>query len=510
MSDTSSNNDTNDSNSFSSNIVLGLNTNNFKFTENYQQIIENINLCKKIINNYKKWYEDLKYSIANFIKKLNNYCINLQDLINNTNTDLEWDVNFTSFQNCNKLYNLQSINEAIDNENLKKEGIKQSSNIYLKFLDFFSLNNNTISKKRFLEKNDFNKNLNSNINISKTIEKMDKMRLIHRNEDREIMDSEYICFSPLNDKNNMLFGNKKGEVEIYDFRDNNNGNEEKYKLLLRIKVLNNEVKYICNIDEDLFAVSERKNIIKIIELKLNIPQYSIIQTIILDDYDDINIYSMISLPLFSFQEKRNFLCIATDKNILIYKSNKAPKYLNNPHNENNEMNLSFELYKTLELYTLTHCLIVVSNKYLVAACPNDNSIKFFDMTNDFIQDANIDDINMTRGSNIFTLIPNENILIVACDNGFKFISIEMKTIYKSVDFGFQILSIDMLNENNIISCCSEGKRNKINQYEINKKNMELKKISQRTNKNNDEIWKLQKINGRIFFINNQNIVNFLE
>ena len=508
MSDTSSNKDNNDTND-SSNIVVGLFTNNYKYTEDYKQIIENIILSKKILEKYKKWYEDLKHSISHFIKKLDNYCKNLQDIINNTNTNLEWEVNFTLFQNSNKIYNLQSINEAIDNENLKKEGIKNSSIIYLKFLDFFSLNNNTISKRQFLENNDLNKNLNLNSNNSKKIEKMGKMRLIHRDENKVKMDSEYTCFSPLNDNNYMVFGNKKGEIEIYDFRDNNNQNEVKYQLLLRIKVLNDEVKYICEIDEDLLAVSERKNIIKIIEFNKNLIQYSIIQTISLDDYDDINIYSMISLPLFSSQEKRNFLCIASDKNILIYKSNKIPKYLNNPHNVNNEVNLSFELYKTIELYTLTHCLIEV-DKYLIAACPNDNSIKFFDKTNDFIQDANIDDINMTRGSNILTLIPNENILIVACDNGFKFISIEMRTIYKSVDFGFQILSIDMLNKNNIISCCSKGIRNTINQYEINKKNMELTKISQRTTRSNDEIWKLQKINGRIFFIDNQKIVNFLE
>ena len=122
---------------------------------------------------------------------------------------------------------------------------------------------------------------------------------------------------------------------------------------------------------------------------------------------------MISLPLFSSQEKKHFLCVATDKNILIFKSNKSPKYLNNPDNGNDEENLSFEFYKSIELYTLTHCLIEANNKYLIAACPNENAIKFFDMTNDFIEVANLDDINVTHGSNIFTVMPNEKKLIVS-------------------------------------------------------------------------------------------------
>ena len=334
---------------------------------------------------------------------------------------------------------------------------------------------------------------------------MDKMRLIHRNENKEKMDSEYTSFSSFNYKNYMLFGNKKGEVEIYDFNNHNDSsNEVKYKLLLRIKVLDDEVKNICELDEDLFAVSYRKNIIKIVKCNDNITNYSIIQTINLDDYDDVNINSMIS---FSSQEKRHFLCIATKQSIVIYKSNKIPKCFYAPDNENNEDNLTFELYKTIELFTPVNCLIKADNKYLVCSCPNEDSIKFFDITKDFNEEANIDDINITNGSNIFTLIPNDNNLIVACNDGLKFISIKLKKIYKSFNLGYKILSIDMINENNIVCCCSEGKKNLINQYEINNNNVE--KISQKKNKNNDEIWKLQTINDKIFFIDNQKIINFL-
>ena len=164
--------------------------------------------------------------------------------------------------------------------------------------------------------------------------------------------------------------------------------------------------------------------------------------------------------------------------------------------------------KDIKLNTLVHCLIESNNKYLIAACPNDNSIKFFDKTNDFIQDANIDDINMTRGSNILTLIPNKNLLVVACYDGIKIISIKKKKIIKSYN-EYSILSLDMFNDNTIICCCSKENKNIINQYEINQSNFELKKISQRRTNNNDEIWKLQKINKKIYFLDNQKNINFL-
>ena len=82
---------------------------------------------------------------------------------------------------------------------------------------------------------------------------------------------------------------------------NDENKVEKHHSKSRINVFNDEIKYICELDEDLFAVSQRKNEIKIIK------NYSIIQTINIDDYDDLYIYSMISLPNLSSKEK-NFSC----------------------------------------------------------------------------------------------------------------------------------------------------------------------------------------------------------
>ena len=67
----------------------------------------------------------------------------------------------------------------------------------------------------------------------------------------------------------------------------------------------------------------------------------------------------------------------------------------------------------------------------------------------------------------------------------------------------------MFNENNIICFCSEKDKNIIKQYQIDEEKFEFKKVSQKRTNNNDEIWKLQRINDKIFFINNEKRVLML-
>ena len=132
------------------------------------------------------------------------------------------------------------------------------------------------------------------------------------------------------------------------------------------------------------------------------------------------------------------------------------------------------------------------------------------MSNEF-EKSIVTDINMTSGSNIFALIPNKNLLAVACVDGFKLISVEKKKKFKSVHCNYSVLSLDMFNENNIICCCSEKGKNKniINQYQIDEEKFEFKKVSEKRTINNDEIWKLQRINDKIFFIDNNKRVLML-
>ena len=484
--------DLSDTTSDSENNEIFLNQKKYQNTKDYKQTIKNdISKMKEdltnLFNKYLKYIETLKNNVNKYLER------NLEQLMNNIDV---MEINYSSIEkNLKKV--LQSINEVINIDNIKKEEIEKS------LINYFP-------EKQIIKNESFQK-----LKVKKTvigsepkIENMKKMRLVHKNQDNKI-NTEYTCYSPLNDKNYMIFGNTKGEVEIYNFNNSSiNEDEEKYVLRLRIKAFNDEVKNICELDKDLFAVSGRNNEIKIIECQDNISKYKIIQTIYINDYDDSNIYSMISLPLLSSQKNKHFLSVATDTNILIYQSNKTPKFLNYFDNENYQ-DLSFELYKTIELYTLTCCLIEANNKYLFAACPKEESIKIFDMTNDFIEDKTIEDINLTFGNNIFTVIPNKDKLIVACKDGFKYISISKKKKFKSIHCSYSVLCLDMLSENTFICSCSENNKKIIKQYEINNDNYQLIKQSQISNKHNDEIWKLQKVNERIFYIDNKKIINYL-
>ena len=484
-------------------------TNNYEFNEEYLIYITNINLnlCKNIETKYKELLIYLTNQIDKNLKCLQNYYKIQEKILNKINNNCESIENYLELFQKNITINkyLQLLNNAINIQYDKKEGIEKTSDFYLKLLENMSNKNSYISNLKKPEKQFLEKNVE---NSEKSIENMKIIKLVRSREDKKNNNSEYTCFSPLNDNNYMVFGNKKGEIEIYDFSKNNystinENNDEKYQKS-RIKVFDNEIKHICELDEDLIAVSQKKNEIKIIN------NSSIIQTIKIEDYKDSYIYSMISLPLLSSQKKRHFLCVANNTSILIYKSNKTPKnIINNSENEDNVENLYFEKYKEIKLKKLTHCLIEANEKYLIAGCPYDKTIKFFNMNNDFRESANIIDINMTIGSNIFTLIPNENLLIVACNDGFKLISIEKKRKYKSVHCTYAVLSLDMYNDNTIICCCSEKNKNIIKQYKINKNNFELQKLSQKRTIDNDEIWKLQKIGDKIFFIDNKKRIMFL-
>ncbi len=79
---------------------------------------------------------------------------------------------------------------------------------------------------------------------------------------------------------------------------------------------------------------------------------------------------------------------------------------------------------------------------------------------------------------------------------------------KSVHCRYSVLSLDMISDNNLVCCCSENNKNVIKQYEINKEDYTLGKKSQIALCNNDEIWRLKKIDERIFFLDDQKRVNY--
>ena len=152
----------------------------------------------------------------------------------------------------------------------------------------------------------------------------------------------------------------------------------------------------------------------------------------------------------------------------------------------------------------------MNEQYIAAACTKAKSIIFFDAKNNFNKVAEIKDVSASFGSNIMTLMPNKDILIIACSNGFNLISTKNFIKYKAVNCRYSVLSLDLINDNTIICCCSEEKKNKIKQYNIIDDNYIFTKLSERKIFNNDEIWKLKIINDKIFYLDSKSILCYLK
>ena len=347
------------------------------------------------------------------------------------------------------------------------------------------------------------------------INELKKMKIIIDEEKTNLesgqqTQAEIKSFCPLNSNRCIVFGKKNGEILIYEIPQNNltPEKEEIFKFKLEFRAFESEIKMICQLDWDLIAVSDGKHTIKIIQFEDNVSKYSIIQTISQESYETELIYSMIFLPKFSFREKRHYFCTSDNNNILIYKSNKKPKVRKNSKYNNDDEPLSFTLYKEIRLNTLTHCLIEANEKYLVATCNEKKKIVFFDMSKNFKPESEITNVYSTYGRNILSMIPNNNILIVGCKDGFIYIKTDKIRKIKKIECRYNVLSLNVF-DNTIICSCFDQDKYKLKQYEINEDSYNINKISERIVSNDEQIWKIQKINNRIFFLNGQNIVNYL-
>ena len=167
--------------------------------------------------------------------------------------------------------------------------------------------------------------------------------------------------------------------------------------------------------------------------------------------------------------------------------------------------------KKIQLNTISQSLIEVNNKYLIASCPKKYKIIFFDIKNDFKEMKEIKEIKAANGSNTLALIHDNKILVVGVIDGFELISIQNFSKIKSIRCKYSIISLEKLNDNTIV-CCNEDKNktNKIRQFKISENNHNFKKISEKNINDNSEVWKLKFIQGRLYFIDKNDNLNFLK
>ena len=488
-----------------------------EINDEYKQVEEIIEIKDNIKKALNEWKNKLENIINKSFKILDNYIKTHEKIIKHFKDNFEYyNSNFDALlnydlfhQNIYIIYDyVQTVNNNINNEYNKKDEFENISRCFIKILnnlektDIFSLNYQ-ITENGLILNNKLNK-------------KIEKMKL---KDDLEEY-SNVKCFCPFNKEKNMIFGFGYGKIEIFGHKIIQNLNNETFDSKLGIYCFENGVKNVCELDEDLIAISDGYESIKIIQFNENISKYKIIQTLDLDE-EKGPIYSMIYLPLFSSSEKKHHFCISINNHIYIYRSNKKPKHLKELDNEekkeekknneeNNNEDLLFSLFKFIDVNTLVYCLIEANEKYIVGACSKKKLIKFFDMTQNFKEVKEIKKINLTKSTNILIKIPIDDILIVGCTDGFNIIKIEKMENYKKVLCRYSVLSLEMINRNNIICCCLDKNENKIRQYNIIGDSYIFKKLSEIKLDNNNKIIKIKKINERLYFLNDKNQISYLE
>ena len=514
-----------------------------RINKEYKKAIENNLICKNIQKQLFNWLNDLTKRVKIVCETLNNYHLIYISMLNSLKNDNIHNNNFNSiinYESFNKNKNnidlyIHQIYKRINNFSIINTSFETISKNYINILNSFDKIDFSVESENIKEENNYKKlnMLDDNESEFNKQIKRKKLPIIKIEEMKSLkleFNSEAKSFCSLNNDNILAIGLKSGKIEVYEFIQ-----EESFKSKIKINEFQNEIKFICELDINIFAATDSKTRIKIIKLTDNMTNYIVIQTLTLKD-DSESIYTMINLPILSYKEKRHYFCTGDEKHILIWKSNKQPQniafmdffYENQMEKKRTAQSLSileemqknqedilkkdeplyFTLVKDIELNTLTHCIIEVNEKYIAAACTKDNTIKIFNVQNNFKKVAEIKKkIPISCGSNILSL-PNEQYLMVGCTNGFYLISTQDFHSTKEIQCKYSVTCIETIRKNEILCCCVEKNNNKIKHYKI-EDNLDLIKSSEKKVHKN-EIWNLKVINKRIFYTNNNNDIIYLK
>jgi len=509
--------------------------------ERYKLFKKEVEESQKLIKSINEWKE----SLLNKINKLNNSLINyfnlkraiIENLVNNDNYE-KYKNNFYVLSNYEMFTYIEEIESFVDiaNYDIEKNRGKDFS---LKSDIFIKLINDFLTKLQ-----DFNQDkvrnslLATNRNNIKKEEEKSKLKLSDmKSKNKYTFPNDIKCFTVINDKYFVL-GCDKGEVNFYEYKTSNDKNALSKKL--SIKNFKNPIKFICEIDSNTIAISDKIGYIKIIEFNEDATNYSLIQEI--KSEGNKTIHSMIYLPILSYYKNRHHFCMANSNNIFIYKSNKQPKNLlilkENYHdtiqeisieqptfifqesniipketlqnNQNKNDFLSFNLINKINIDDEIYSLIEINEKYIAAACFNseDNfySVKFFDVNNNFELKKSINTKAISGGSYIMNLVENRKVLVVGCYNGFQLISTKNLSATNSIDFNMSIISIGVLYDNTLICCGIEEKTNfkQIIEFRYNAE-IDLILKSDDNVKLESEVWDLKCFNEKIYYILNSSL-----
>ena len=508
-------------------------------TQEYKEIEKTIQKCENLIEWINEWKDDMFKKI----KKLDDFLINYYSLKKSIIEHLNNNDNYTKYKNnLYVLLNYEMLTKFKEIENYVDKSIKEiskykredlflKSNIFLDVINGFSFKLNDINKD--LVKNSLIEE--NNLIIEQEKEKS-KLKLKDMNLNKYKITNNITCFTLINDKN-IILGTDIGDIRIYESP--NSKDKKAIITRLEIKEFKNPIKFICEIDKNTIAVSDKIGKIKIFELNENIINYSLIQGI--KSEEQKTVYAMIYLPILSYYKNRHHFCIANSDYMFIYKSNKQPKNLlilkenyhdtiqeisieqptfimqennnmpkeYNQNNQNNNDSFSFNLINKIILNAVAYSLIEINEKYIAAAYisfDNNYFINFFDVNNNFELEKEINTDMIYGGNYIMNLVDNRKVLVVGSIKGFYFISINNLEIIKYVNMNMGIISIGVLYDNTMICCAIDDDKKCKKLLEIRYIPESCKiKISDGFVKLEGETWDLKCFNNKIYFILNSSI-----
>ena len=502
--------------------------NKSKIEQEYNKVINNINNCKNVQKLFNAWLDDLTKKVHNYCEALNNYCLlqkSILHFLKNDHRDIYSKnffviVNYEAFnKNSNNIdLKIQQIKNKIYNSYSVYSDFEEVSNNFIKLLNNYNEINFVVDGEKVKDEL-FQRNMELINKISKSDIKVkikkECPKLGKSNKFKLSWDIK--CFCSLNDEQNIIVGYKSGVIETFEFTE-----KEFIKPIIKIKEFENEIKLICELDTNLFAATDGKTNIKIIELDNK--EYNVIQTLYLKE-DSEMVYSMIYLPILSSYKNCHYFCTGDENHILIWKSNKKPKRINTQDNaviiesdneeesedtedsSSHEKTLNFTLVKDIKLGTPARCLIEVNGNYIAVACTKKGCIKFYNVQNGFKEEHEKEKLSISCGNNILTFLPKKQKLIVGCKEGFSIIDTNnfIKSDYFTKDM---VTSLEWATKDYFICCCSNRKKRQIKKYSIEDSNSEPFQNDEKS-LNKNEVWNFKIIRNKVFYAYENNL-KFIE
>jgi hypothetical protein len=353
----------------------------------------------------------------------------------------------------------------------------------------------------------------------KNIKEMDKkIKLLkHMNKKKFELDSKITSLIPFNKEKNLILGLSNGDIIICETKDDDLMEK------LKIKEFDKEISHLCEIDKNLFAASDITNNTKIIQIEEDFNSYTVIKYIILEHDNKLN--KIISLPIISYFKNRNYLAIALEKEIIIYKSNKMPTNLEPPYTHyhaklqeysiaqpssiDDKKILEFNIDKRVRLESQVKNILEINDKYLAVICENSKNLILVNTQTDFKIESSLH-INIPNGDCYMKVAKSNKEFVIAYNGGLIAINLDNFTKVHHIKLKQNLKIFDFYGSNNIMFLSLKNDDIYIKQYKYENGFREITKLSEIIVLEDNQITNFFIVKNKIYYINNTNLIHYYE